>query len=665
MTKFILVFTIALSSFLLPQQKYFIYFKDKGFDNKNSLNKSSLLYKEAVNSLSPKAIERRLKTIGEEIVTYDDLPVNRDYIDQLEKNEIKIVHQLSWFNAVSAILSDEQIEKVKSLLFVKSIEPVKKLYFVNDELDESNPERLVENYLYKISDNLSLTYGNSYKQLNLSDIPFIHSKGIDGSGVIVGLLDSGFDWKKHESLTDRNVIAEFDFIFNDTVTANETDDSPIQDRHGTLIFSLIGGFKDSVLIGAAFNSSYLLAKTEDVRSETHIEEDNYAAALIWMESLGVDITSSSLGYNTFDSGYSYTYNDMDGETAIVTKAAELSFQRGVSTFTSAGNEGNTSWRYITAPADGFNIIAVGAVNEFGTVASFSSTGPTFDGRIKPDLAAYGVSGFGAIAGTISSYGTASGTSISSPIAAGVAALLLSAHPHLDNTQIRSILLETSSNSQSPNNQIGYGIISAKKSIEFPNIRKSGNTFEIIKTIFDKGVDPQTVQLAYGFDDIMIPPSSMTNFSEYYYSFELPQISPGKEVEFYISYADSLDNNYRVPESGFFKFFYGLKIISLNLNPVEPGFEDEISDFFPNPFQAKSDKSVSIYFSSVGNEEFTITITDVIGRKVFDYSKITSFGQNSFSWNGKTNDGYLCASGVYLALIKIGDQQYSKKIILIK
>lgn len=665
MTRYILTFIILLTSLLLPQQKYFIYFKDKGVDNGNSLNKSSLAYKEAVNFLSPRAIERRLKTIGEEIVTFDDLPVYKDYIFQLEKNKIKIIHQLNWFNAVSAILSDEQLEQIKLLPFVKSIEPVKKLYFINDEINKTNIDRLDGNYLLKTSDNLSLTYGNSFKQLNLSDIPFVHEKGINGSGVIVGLLDSGFDWKKHESLTNSNVIAEYDFIFNDSVTANETDDSPIQDRHGTLIFSLIGGFKDSVMIGAAFNSSFLLAKTEDVRSETHIEEDNYAAALIWMESLGVDITSSSLGYNTFDSGYSYTYNDMDGQTTIVTKAAELSFQRGVSTFTSAGNEGNNSWRYITAPADGFNIIAVGAVNEFGAVASFSSTGPTFDGRIKPELAAYGVSGFGAIAGTTTSYGTASGTSISSPIAAGVAALLLSAHPHLDNTQIRSILLETSSNSQSPNNQIGYGIISARKSIEFPNIRKTGNTFEIIKTIFDDKVDPQTVKFVYGYDDLMIPPSAMNNYSEYNYSFLLPQIIPGREVSFYIIYSDSLGNNYRAPESGFFKFFYGSKIISLNLNISEPGFQDEISDFFPNPFIPGADKSVSIYFNSIGDEEFSITISDVIGRKVFDYSKITSSGQNEFRWRGRTNDGNFCSSGVYLALIKIGDRQYSKKLILIK
>ena len=159
--------------------------------------------------------------------------------------------------------------------------------------------------------------------MNLSDVPIVHSKNINGNEVIIGILDTGFDWKLHNSLKDRNVIAEYDFIFDDSVTANQPGDSPSQDSHGTYVFSIIAGFADSILIGPAYNSSFILAKTEDVRSETHIEEDNYAAALIWMESLGVDITTSSLGYNIFDSGYSYNYSDMDGRTTIVTKAAEL------------------------------------------------------------------------------------------------------------------------------------------------------------------------------------------------------------------------------------------------------------------------------------------------------------------------------------------------------
>ncbi len=240
--------------------------------------------------------------------------------------------------------------------------------------------------LFKTLDT-TYNYGSSFNQMNLSDVPVVHSKNITGKNVLIGILDSGFDWKQHNSLKDRNVLAEYDFIFNDSVTANQPEDIAGQDSHGTYVFSVLAGFEDSVLIGPAFNASFILAKTEDIRGETHIEEDNYAAALIWMESLGVDITTSSLGYNIFDSGYSYSYADMDGRTTIVTKATNLAFERGVATFTAAGNEGNnSSWGgYILAPADAYNIVSVGAVDEFGDIAGFSSHGPTSDGRIKPEV----------------------------------------------------------------------------------------------------------------------------------------------------------------------------------------------------------------------------------------------------------------------------------------
>ncbi len=259
---------------------------------------------------------------------------------------------------------------------------------------------------------------------------------------------------------------------------------PKQADHGTYVFSIIGGYKDSVLIGASYGSSFILAKTEDIRSETHVEEDNYAAALEWMENLGVDVTSSSLGYNTFTSGTSYTYADMNGKTTIVTRAAELAFQRGVVTITAAGNEGNTKWRYIIAPADGFNTMAVGAVNSDNIVAAFSSRGPTYDGRIKPDVVAMGVNVYGASTNGPDLYTYGSGTSSATPIAGGIAGLLLSAFPHLSNVQVRDIFHETSDNSEDPDNDRGYGLLSAAKAISFPNLQNLNGNYILHKAFID-------------------------------------------------------------------------------------------------------------------------------------------------------------------------------------
>jgi len=649
-----------LSSLVFPQEKYFIYFTDKGIENSNSLNKNSEAYIQAVEELSPKAIERRIKNLGNDFITYDDLPIDKNYIYKLENLGVQIIRKLSWFNSVSANLTADQIEIVKTLPFVKSVEPVKKLYFQNDP--KINPDLLLES-----NADTSYGYGVSLKQMNLSDVPIVHSKNINGENVLIGILDSGFDWKLHNSLKDRSVIAEYDFIFDDSVTANQTGDAPTQDSHGTYVFSILAGFVDSVLIGPAFNSSFILAKTEDIRSETHIEEDNYAAALIWMESFGVDITTSSLGYNIFDSGYSYTYSDMDGRTTVVTKAAEYAFQRGVSTFTSAGNEGNNSWKYIIAPADGYNIISVGAVDEFSNLAGFSSRGPTYDGRIKPEVVAFGVNTYGAVAGTNNGYRFASGTSAAAPIASGVAALLLSAHPHLKNTQMRNIILESASNSSNPNNQIGYGIISAKNAIEFPNLENINGQYIIHKTIFDENINANSVNIVFQIADDLLEAIPMTKSGDYDFTYTFPIKSNGELVEFTIMFSDSQNNNYTLPQSGKYKFNYGSDIISLNLDVVSLPNYGEVSDFFPNPFVPANHKYVSFLYYTKGNEILNVAIIDGSGQKVKEFKITTSSlaGYYPFEWDGIADRGYLCASGVYYALIQLGGKEYGKKLVLLK
>jgi subtilisin family serine protease len=654
--KYTLILLIILSTQVFTQEKFFIYFKDKGTENTNALNKTSAAYIQAVEDLSPKAVERRIKNMGEDFITYDDLPINKNYIAELENRGIQIIRKLSWFNSVSAVLTSDQIKSLQSLPFIKSIEPVKKLYFQNDPLLTDDQQ------LFKGMDN-NYNYGVSLKQMSLSDVPLVHSKNINGQNVLIGILDSGFDWQLHNSLKDRNVIAEYDFIFDDSVTANQPEDSPSQDSHGTYVFSIIAGFADSILIGPAFNSSFILAKTEDIRSETHIEEDNYVAALIWMESYGVDITTSSLGYNIFDTGYSYTYSDMDGRTTIVTKAAELSYQRGVSTFTAAGNEGNNSWGYIIAPADGFGTIAVGAVDEFGNVASFSSHGPTYDGRIKPEVSAQGVSTFGAVAGTSDGYRYANGTSAATPIASGVAALLLSAHPHLKNTQIRSIILESASNSSNPNNQIGYGIISSKDAIEFPNLENVNGQYILHKTFFDENVN--SVSIVFQIADDLLEAIPMTQSGDYDFTYTFPPRNNGDLVEFTILYSDSQNNNSTLPQSGKYKFTYGTDIISLNLDIETPTSNYDVSDFFPNPFNPAAHRTTRINYYSSGKELFKLILIDGSGQKVKEVSTSTFAGENYFEWDGFADRGYLCASGVYYALIQIGDKEYGKKLVLLK
>jgi subtilisin family serine protease len=648
---------LALVSVLVfPQDKYLIYFKDKLFKPEQLLSKSDDIYKKAVSELSDRAIERRLKNMGDNFITYEDLPLNQDYIASLSAIGVVIIYQLKWFNAVSARLTLSQIEQLKSLDFIDRVEPVKSFAFNNSIIEDNT----------FLKNDTPTEYGPSFKQLDLSDIPIVHSKGITGDNVIVGLLDSGFDWERHISLQSRNVLDEYDFIFNDNNTANEPEDNPSQHDHGTLIFSIIGGYDDSTLIGTAYNSTFLLAKTEDIRSERRIEEDNFAAALIWMEGLGVDITSSSLGYSLFDlPGESYTYSDMDGNSTIVTRAAELAFLRGVSTFTSAGNEGNTPWFYITAPADGKNTIAVGAVNSLNEVASFSSRGPTSDGRIKPDVVAMGVAVYGASAGTSSNYRFANGTSTSAPIASGVAALLLSVHSHLKNTQIRSILLESADNSLNPNNEIGYGLISAAKAIEFPNLEFINNSYVLRKIFFKENINYSSVRMHYSVDGENFIESSPIFDRNFRYTFNIPQFQDGQNIEFYFSLEDSLGVDFRIPELKNYNFNYGSLEISLNLPLPVDQIDYKISNPFPNPFIPAEHQSVRINYKSSGNEIFKMTIIDGSGQRVKHFNEISSSGINFVEWNGYSDNGYLCSSGVYFMLIQFNGKEFGKKLVLLK
>ncbi len=659
MKKIILLF-LFIVPIAIPQNKCMIYFTDKGINPDKALNKTDAIYNDALNLLSSRAIKRREKVMrADQLVTYEDIPLKKDYVDELESIGIKIENKLRWFNAVSAYLTDDQKNKIINLSFVKEINPVRIIKF--------NPEKIeVKPKLNKIeSGPLQADYGPAYEQLKLSDVPLVHTKGITGQGVIIGILDNGFHWKDHESLVNKKVIGEYNFVFHDSSTAPQPGDSPESGLHGTYVFSILGGYKDSSMIGAAYNASFILAKTEDDRSESRVEEDNYAAALEWMETLGVDVTTSSLGYNIFDTAStSYTYQDMNGKTTISAKAVELAFQRGVLTFTAAGNEGENSWHYIITPADGIHMIAVGAVDANNIVAGFSSRGPTYDGRIKPDIVAQGVNDYGAaVINGFSSYGYNSGTSAATPIASGCAALLLSTYPYLTNEQARNILLETSDNYSTPNNDRGYGLISAEKAIEYPNISDSSNNSKINKIFFSQnGIQKGSVEIHYSSTDSNFISSNLSYDGLLRYNFTLPQMTNGQFINFYFTFTDTLGNNLREPLSDYYSFKYGQLDITTGAPQKGITINNVLSNNYPNPFST----STNISFISQGNESAKLIVLDAIGQTVkVLFNGITTAGVNTLTWDGKSDNGIKCASGVYYYILKLGGKEYGNKMVLLK
>jgi hypothetical protein len=256
----------------------------------------------------------------------------------------------------------------------------------------------------------------------LVNVPPVHNLGITGKGVLVASFDDGFEWKTHESLKGLNVLDEFDFINGDKNTAREKNqkypESESQGGHGTSTLSCLGGFKEGSLIGPAFNSDFILAKTEYVPSETPMEEDFWLEAAEWAEAYGADVITSSLVYKGFDKPYtdnSYSYNDFDGKTSIISIAGDIAAHYGIVVCNATGNYYQTDPPSLGSAADGDSVIGVGAVDKKGVISSFSSNGPTSDGRIKPDVVAPGQSVYVARMGEGNYYDFSNGTSFSTPI----------------------------------------------------------------------------------------------------------------------------------------------------------------------------------------------------------------------------------------------------------
>jgi hypothetical protein len=304
---------------------------------------------------------------------------------------------------------------------------------------------------------VNFNYGTSLNQVQMMGVDALHQGNFTGEGITIGVMDSGFNNVQTISAFQRlrvagKLLGGFDFVDRTADVFAFTGDD-----HGTQVLSAMTGFLDGQMVGTAPDASYYLFRTEDVFSESPVEESYCVAAAERADSLGVDLLNTSLGYSIFDdSRYNYTPADMDGQTAFITKGANIAFEKGMLVVNSAGNSGNNSnWQIVTAPADGFFVLAVGAVNSSGTLATFSSRGPTADGRIKPEVVAQGVNTV--LVNETNNVVTSNGTSFSAPLITGAIASLWQANPNISPAQMLDLVKQSGSNATNPNNSIGYGI----------------------------------------------------------------------------------------------------------------------------------------------------------------------------------------------------------------
>ncbi|HZV12687.1 MAG TPA: S8 family serine peptidase [Candidatus Kapabacteria bacterium] len=665
-----LVLALADTTSSFGGQRYWIYFRDKGPESGEPLYKNVARYTTAMQQVTERSLRRRAKVLPQNaLVDEQDVPLYKPYEDSLRAEGIQPVNELRWFNAVTAELTAQQIQQVQNLPFVKNVTPVKTLYFKNDPLiKHSGAQTLSALSHTSIADSTdSLDYGSSYSQLQQIQIPELQSLGITGSDVLLGMLDTGFRWRYCLSTRTADVWHEYDFIFHDTVTANQPGDDPGQDTHGTGTFSEVCGYAPGDLLGGAFNASFLLAKTEDIRSEKHIEEDNYANALQWMDSLGVDVTSSSLGYSIFDSGQgSYTYADMNGHTTIVAQAVERAVKVGIVVVTAAGNEGeNPSWPYIISPGDADTAITVGAVDSTGTLAGFSSRGPTSDGRIKPDVCAQGVQNTAASVDDSSLYFGFTGTSASTPLVGASVALILSAHPGLTPLQVRNALHATASQSNAPDTAYGWGIERAlDAALSFgmifsnpPRIvldSASGNNAIITGIKASDGVQSGSAQVFYSLDHSKnfksLNLTHIINTDLYFARF--PQFPPHDTVEYYVQAVSGGGVTATAPYNALqslFSFVVGdttvfrKSPISEDINGINFVKEPIPSNYFlaqnyPSPFNA----TTAISFGVATPQNVTIDAFNILGKKVVAIYNGNVYGTMTVQWNAAG-----VPSGVYI------------------
>ncbi len=424
---FLFVFSLSLNAQYLR-----VYFIDKG--------ENSALVKNPYRFLSSKSIA--LKAKRGISINQSDVPVSNVYVKALQEAGAEVKLSSRWFNY--ALVSGVNQKVLEQFYFVKEVEKV-------------SGGTLAVSAVSQAKGTQALTYGESDNQIKMVRGDFLHDQNFLGQGMTIAVIDGGFSGatnaKGLDSVWAQNrVLGTYDFVQNDTDVFDVG-------SHGTKVFSIMAGIYPNHFVGSAPKANYWLLKSEDEISEHPIEMDYWLQAAEFADSVGVDVINSSLGYNLFDDpSFNMSYQDLDGNTALITKAADKAAEKGILVVVSAGNEGLDAWKHIGAPADGDSVLSVGAVDYTGSYVAFSSQGPTADGRLKPDVSARGAAT--AFLGLDSAL-NGNGTSFSSPIIAGLAACLWQCNDSLSNMTILNAIKQGASQPFTPDNLLGFGIANFK------------------------------------------------------------------------------------------------------------------------------------------------------------------------------------------------------------
>lgn len=440
-----------------------------------------------VSILTQRAIDRKNK----HGVTIDlrDVPVNEAYISQIKNIlGIDVFAKSKWFNAIHVRGNESVINDLLALDFVNHIE------FANKALNRTSEFNLTKDKFEIEETQIEFVYGTTQNQVEMIGVDDLHNLDYTGDGMLIAVLDAGFPnvntMGAFQYLREAgNLLNGYDFVGR---TENVYDYSG--STHGTKVLSAMAGYIENHYVGTAPDASYYVFRTEDVGSENPVEESYWVEAAERADSLGVDIINSSLGYKEYNNAnYSYSANDLNGNTAYITKGANIASEKGMLIVNSAGNAGASG---IIAPADAANVFAIGAVDLNGVYSNFSSQGSVFQPTQKPDVVARGTAAY--VINPNNSIVQNNGTSFSAPIMSGALACLWQALPNLSAIEIMQVVRASGSQFNNPDNFLGYGVPNLQEALdaELSIVNIKTDTFRVfpnpvqnrLNFVFPKDID---------------------------------------------------------------------------------------------------------------------------------------------------------------------------------